>query len=77
MHFRIYTKLGCSFCVRAKDLILDMGDTYVEESHDTPEKLMEFKAAGYATFPQIFAEQTHVGGHDDLVRWYDARGDNF
>lgn len=70
MHFRIYTKPGCPFCTLAKNLVDVKGHTYSEENHDTPEKIMEFKAAGYKTFPQIFTGDRHIGGFDDLTVFY-------
>lgn len=73
MRFRIYTKPGCPFCDQAKELIGQKGDTFIAEDHNTPDKVMEFKAAGYATFPQVFLDDRHIGGFDDLQAFYNEQ----
>lgn len=78
MKFRIYTKPGCPYCDQAKELIRANDWTYDEEVHDTPDAIMQFKAAGYATFPQIFLNEERIGGFDDLTLWSnDQGGDDF
>ncbi len=66
----IYTKFGCGFCVRAKNLLNEKGVDY-EEFDVTlggPNKAVMLQRAPEArTVPQIFIGETHVGGSDDLV----------
>lgn len=65
----IYTKPGCPYCIAAKAL-LDRKDaeyTEIVASND-PEKKQEMiqRSGGRMTFPQIFINEKHVGGSDDL-----------
>lgn len=65
----IYTRLGCGYCSRAKRLLDSKGVDYIE--HDAsfaPELRSEMiqRANGKTTFPQIFIDDYHVGGCDDL-----------
>ena len=66
----IYTKFGCGYCYRAKQLLDSKGVEYTE--HDVtmggPEKAEMLERAPTArTVPQIFIGDTHVGGSDDLA----------
>ncbi len=66
----IYTRQFCGYCARAKALLDDKGVTYVEHDATGNAELrqeMIGKANGRTTFPQIFINDTHVGGCDDLV----------
>ena len=65
----IYTKETCPYCVRAKNLLEAKGVTWEEvriDLHpDRKEEMIE-KANGAKTVPQIFIDDYHVGGCDDL-----------
>lgn len=65
----IYTKPGCPYCIRAKALLDRKGATYEEiiASND-PEKKAEMvqRSNGKMTFPQVFINDQHIGGCDDL-----------
>ena len=66
----IYTKFGCPFCVRAKQLLDQKGAVYAE--HDItmggPRRdEMRERAPQAMTVPQIFIGDIHVGGSDDLA----------
>ncbi|HEX8225542.1 MAG TPA: glutaredoxin 3 [Allosphingosinicella sp.] len=66
----IYTKFGCPYCARAKQLLDDKGVDYEEfELNSTPGKREEMleRAPGRTTVPQIFINGRHVGGSDDLA----------
>jgi glutaredoxin 3 len=72
----IYTKFGCGYCFRAKQLLDTKGVAYTE--HDVTmggEKRDEMLARAPAarTVPQIFIGDTYVGGSDEL-RALDADG---
>lgn len=72
----IYTKTGCPYCARAKQLLAKKGAKWTEiVAADNPAKKAEMiaRANGGRTFPQIFIGGTHVGGSDDLYE-LDARG---
>lgn len=65
----IYTREMCGYCARAKALLDKKGVTYTEhDASDSPvlRKEMMERAPGASTFPQIFINDFHVGGCDDL-----------
>lgn len=65
----IYTKFGCPYCSRAKQLLTSKNISF--EEYDVTmggpkrEEMVE-RAPGARTVPQIFIGGTHVGGCDDL-----------
>lgn len=65
----LYTKPGCPYCIRALALLDSKGVEYenIVASND-PEKKAEMvqRSNGRATFPQIFIDDRHIGGSDDL-----------
>lgn len=73
----IYTKPGCPYCIRAKALLDRKGAAYEEiiASND-PEKKAEMvqRSNGKMTFPQVFINDQHIGGCDDLHA-VDAKGE--
>lgn len=74
----IYTKsFGCPYCERAKQLLSREGLAYQEiEVDKNPEALDEMiaKSAGRRTVPQIFINDIHRGGCDDLYAYYKEHG---
>lgn len=65
----IYTSLFCGYCHRAKQLLTRKGVEYEEIDvlfnpgrHDE----MVQRASGRHTVPQIFIDERHVGGCDEL-----------
>tara|TARA_A200000113_G_scaffold225304_1_gene245728 strand:- start:8 stop:262 length:255 start_codon:yes stop_codon:yes gene_type:complete len=65
----IYSKPTCPFCVRAKALLTSLGQEFkVIDIAEHPEKRDEMiqKASGGYTVPQIFIDEKHIGGCDDL-----------
>lgn len=72
----IYTKDYCPYCVRAKMLLSGKGVQFDEIQIDRqPERRPEMieRANGRSTVPQIFIDNRHIGGCDDLVA-LDAAG---
>jgi len=64
----IYTTKVCPYCVRAKQLLERKGVEYAEisaEDEAVREAMIE-KAGGRRSVPQIFINEKHVGGCDDL-----------
>jgi len=65
----IYTKSWCAYCRRAKALLESKGVPFeeidVEFSRDLGQEMIR-KAGGRTTVPQIFIDDRHVGGSDDL-----------
>jgi glutaredoxin 3 len=77
-HVEIYTWSTCPFCHRAKKLLDRKGVTYTEYNIDDDETAREAMAArgtnGQRTVPQIFIDDRHIGGSDDLYR-LEAQGE--
>jgi len=65
----IYTTPYCPYCVRAKALLEKKGVDYRETdvSGDYDLRIaMTKRAGGRQTVPQIFIDDRHIGGCDDL-----------
>lgn len=64
----IYTKDYCPFCHRAKDLLELKGAEFVEyDISEDPEKGLQMRQRTQRhTVPQIFIDDQHIGGCDDL-----------
>jgi glutaredoxin 3 len=64
----VYTKTHCPYCVRAKALLDSKGVKYIEIPLD--EDLLRMQEmqqrSGRRTVPQIFIDDQHIGGCDDL-----------
>jgi len=70
-HVTIYTTSTCSYCKRAKNLLSsEYGVTPEEIQVDgNPEKLNEMRTkTGKSSVPQIFIEETYIGGFDELSK---------
>jgi glutaredoxin 3 len=66
----IYTKPYCPYCVRAISLLEKKGVEFTEiEAAFDPDKRQEMiqRSKGRATFPQIFIDDRHIGGCDDMM----------
>jgi glutaredoxin 3 len=72
----IYTKFLCPYCARAISLLSAKGVQFAEidVTMDVAgqSKMIE-RAGGQRTVPQIFVNDRHIGGSDDLAA-LDARG---
>lgn len=65
----IYTWQTCPFCLRAKGLLQQKGVEYTEFGIDGDENArdaMSMRAKGRRSVPQIFIDDQHIGGCDDL-----------
>lgn len=65
----IYTSQFCFFCKRAKALLDQKNAPFTEIDLDANPKLrkeMVERANGSYTVPQIFINDNHIGGSDDL-----------
>lgn len=65
----VYTTSRCPYCHRAKALLRDKGMVFEEvDVTDRAElrALLREKAGGRTTVPQIWIDETHVGGFTDL-----------
>ena len=69
MRVEIYTSAFCGFCHRAKQLLQAKGVEYREISVETEpgaREAMVQRAGGARTVPQIFVDDRHLGGCDEL-----------
>jgi len=64
----IYSKDPCPYCVRAKNLLRRKGAEFTEIKITSDEIKSEMiaKSGGRMTVPQIFIDEKHIGGCDDL-----------
>ena len=65
----LYTRKFCGYCIAAKRLLDEKGVVYEERDATFSSQLrqeMTERAAGQATFPQIFVGDVHVGGCSEL-----------
>jgi len=69
MAVEIYTKVTCFYCMRAKALLDDLRVAYSEIKIDGDAALREkmiTRSNGASTVPQIYINNQHIGGCDDL-----------
>ena len=65
----IYTWSSCPFCIRAKALLKKKGVEFTEYCIDGDEEArakMSDRANGSTSVPQIFINDQHIGGCDDI-----------
>ncbi|MGF1589672.1 MAG: glutaredoxin 3 [Pleurocapsa sp.] len=68
-HVEIYTWATCPFCIRAKLLLWWKGVNFTEfkiDGDNIARDNMAQRANGKRTVPQIFVNNHHLGGCDDL-----------
>ena len=73
----IYTWATCPYCIRAKLLLWWKAVNFTEYKIDGNEEArakMAQRANGKRSVPQIFINDEHIGGCDDLYR-LDGRGE--
>nr|WP_233172095.1 glutaredoxin 3 [Dyella sp. ASV21] len=66
----VYSTAVCPYCVSAKNLLKSKGLEWSEVRIDidpAQRDLMLARSGGRRTVPQIFINDQHVGGFDDLV----------
>lgn len=64
----VYSSANCPYCVRAKELLAKKGIEFQEIRVDLDPKEREImmERSGRRTVPQIFIDDQHIGGCDDL-----------
>lgn len=66
----MYTTAHCPYCIRARTLLDRKGVSYTDLRIDDDPALrpeMIEKANGRTSVPQIFIDDFHVGGFDDMA----------
>jgi glutaredoxin 3 len=74
----IYTTAGCSYCRRAKVLLVrkNLEFTEIAVDNDPEGRRMMVERAGRTSVPQIFFDDEHIGGCDELYELdYDGKLD--
>lgn len=68
----IYTTATCPYCTQAKRLLQEQGYTYTEirVDLDDAEREKMIARSGRRTVPQIFIDDQHIGGFDDLYVYF-------
>ncbi|MCL2927352.1 MAG: glutaredoxin 3 [Trichodesmium sp. MAG_R01] len=69
VNIEIYTWSSCPFCFRAKALLDKKQVNYQEyliDGDDIEREKMADRANGRNSLPQIFIDEEHIGGCDDL-----------
>ncbi len=71
----LYTTAMCPYCVRAKMLLQRKGMSWEEKRIDRDHELVNemLQRSNRRTVPQIFIDEHHVGGYDDMAE-LDAMG---
>jgi len=65
----IYTWSTCPFCIRAKALLNKKGVEFTEyclDGDQVGKQKMSDRANGRTSVPQIFIDDQHIGGCDDI-----------
>ena len=66
----IYSSLICPYCIAAKKIFENQNLKYIEilidNNPEEKEKMISL-SAGRVTVPQIFFDDEHIGGYDDLT----------
>lgn len=73
----IYTKPYCPYCVKAANILKLNSISFEEVDISTDSKLVEEmtkRSGGRRTVPQIFLDNIHIGGCDDLESLYLSGG---
>ncbi|RLJ18296.1 glutaredoxin 3 [bacterium endosymbiont of Escarpia laminata] len=65
----MYTTAVCPYCVRAKFMLKNKQVDYEEIRIDTDHEAMQvmMQRSRRNTVPQIFIDEYHVGGYDDMA----------
>lgn len=69
----IYSKPTCPYCIKAKALLDSKGIKYKEINVTKSPAIkseMIRKSMGATTVPQIFFDNQHIGGYENLVRYF-------
>lgn len=70
-NIRIFSIPDCSYCVRAKELLLSKGIPYSEislMSEEAVEELTREIPNVHLSAPQVFEGSRHVGGYTELAK---------
>ncbi len=66
----MYSTAVCPYCIRAEALLKQRGVTEIQKIRidiDPEQRQAMMERTGRRTVPQIYINDTHVGGYDDLA----------
>jgi len=72
----VYSSMLCGFCYRAKKLLEQKGVDFTEIDvmmHPSRRAEMVERSGGRTSVPQIFIDDRHIGGCDDLFALESSR----
>ena len=73
MKILVYSSMLCPYCFAAKKLLKKLNLNFEEVLVDNDPKIknqMIKLSNGKTTVPQVFFGENHIGGYDDLKRFY-------
>ena len=73
MKILVYSSMLCPYCFAAKKLLKKLNLNFEEIMVDNnPKKKNQMikLSKGRTTVPQVFFGENHIGGYDDLIRFY-------
>lgn len=78
MKIEMFTGPRCSYCEAAKALLKSKNLTFIENDIENPTIMEEFRRRlpRIKSIPQVFIDDIHVGGFEDLKLILDAKVDN-
>jgi len=66
----VYGTAICPYCIRARSMLDKKGVSYEDvrlDQHPERRQEMEARANGRTSVPQIFIDDRHIGGFDDMA----------
>jgi glutaredoxin-like protein len=74
LNVTVFTRPGCPFCAKAKEMLTESGIAYEELVLNRDYTEQTLRAVANATsVPQVFVDGEKVGGSDDLEGWLGRR----
>jgi glutaredoxin-like protein len=74
LNVTVFTRPGCPFCAKAKEMLTEAGIGYEELVLNRDYTDLTLRAvANAATVPQVFVNGEKIGGSDDLEGWLGRR----
>ncbi|MFC1740950.1 glutaredoxin domain-containing protein [Nanoarchaeota archaeon] len=74
MKAKIYTKVGCPYCTRAKQMLADKDVEFEEIVLSDAAEFEKLKQeTNHMTVPQVFIDGEFIGGSDDLEDWFNKK----
>jgi glutaredoxin len=72
-NWKIYTKEGCGFCKKAKELLSKRNMDFEEVDGLTSDGWKEKTPENFITWPKIFFKNKFIGGYSDLEKYLSKR----